>query len=134
MITKNIAGLKLENIDLFAVMGSIVENHVEHYKSDFDFDKEILLNAVKKESREESTYIWLCRTTGTWLLRERNVFIRDTSENNTFRFYAEQTSDNILAYVVEIKGMDGNTVVGNIYTLDYLRYYRHVASIECFSD
>ncbi len=127
MIIKSIAGLKFENIDLFSVMGSIVDSHVKHYKTDFDIDKSILRKAAGKESGEERSYIWLCRSMGTWLLREREVFINDTRESNTFRFYAEQTYDNILAYAVKVTGVDGSTVIGNLYTLDYLEHYIHVA-------
>ena len=129
MITKKIKGLKFENIDLFAAMGNIVDSHVQHYKTDFDIDKSMLRKAAEKESREERTYIWLCRSMGTWLLNERNVFIQDTREYNTFKFYAEQTSDCIHAYVVEVTGMDGDTVVGSLYTLNYRSHYTHVMEL-----
>ncbi len=68
----------------------------------------------------------MCRECGTWLLKEKDVFIQGTRENNTFCFYAEQTSDNILAFVVEVTALDGDTVIGNLYVLDYPEYYQHV--------
>lgn len=63
---------------------------------------------------------------GTWLLDERNTFLRATRENNTFRFYPEQTREPIIVFAVEVTGLDGDTVVGNLYLLDYQSHYRHV--------
>ncbi len=120
------AGMKLENVNVLGVMRSIVDSHTKHYKTDFDYDIEILKGAAVKPERINRTFLWLCRESGTWLLRERDVFIRDTSENNTFRYYAEQTTKVILAYAVEATALNGNTVSGNIYGLDYKKHYEHV--------
>lgn len=125
---KNLSGIKFEGIELLSVMGSIVGVHTEHYRSDFDIDRKILTEAAGRHDRTERTYLWLCRTMGTWLLSERDVFIRNTREYNTFSFYAEQASEGVIAYAVEVTGMDGNAVIGNLYTLDYLLQYRYVVS------
>ena len=128
MKRKDLYGMKFEGVDLLSIMGSIVDIHVEHYRCDFDLDRKILTEAAGKKDRSEHTYLWLCRTCGTWLLSERNVFIRDTREYNTFNFYAEQASKGVIAYAVEVTGIEGDTVIGNLYTLDYLMYYKYVSS------
>lgn len=76
--------------------------------------------------------MWLCRPAGTWCLRERDTFIKDTREHNTFCFYAEQTRDKILAYAVELTGIEKGRVTGNLYELDYQKHYEHVkdASVD----
>lgn len=125
---KILSGMKFEGVDLYAVMGSIVDSHVEHYRSDFDIDMKILREAAGKEEREERTYLWLCRTCGTWLLRERDVFIQGTREYHTFRFYAEQSPKGVIAYAVEVTGSEGDAIIGNLYTLDYAIHYKHVIS------
>lgn len=114
------------SIDVLSVMKGIVDSHVKHYQSDFDIDTETIKEAALKTERTERIFVWLCRESGTWLLKEKNVFIQGTWENNTFCFYAEQTSDNILAFVVEVAALDGDTVTGNFYALDYPEYYQHV--------
>jgi len=65
-------------------------------------------------------------------LRERDIFIKDTREHNTFCFYAEQTRDKILAYAVELTGIEKGRVTGNLYELDYQKHYEHVkdASVD----
>ena len=45
--------------------------------------------------------------------------MEDSYENKVWEFYHEQTRDPILAYAVEIKGVEGDTVRGNLIELDY---------------
>lgn len=118
--------VKFSNVDILSFMGNVVQKHTKHYQSDFEIDKEILHRAAEKQEQRDKTFIWLCRTAGTWLLLERNVFLKDTREFNTFTFYAEQTSDPILAYVIEIMSGAQDSVMGNVYVLDYPEHYKHV--------
>lgn len=117
---------KYMNTDILSIMKGIVDRSVRYYQSDFDIDTELIKEAALKKERTERIFVWLCRKCGTWILKEKNIFIKGTRENNTFCFYAEQTSDNILAFVVEVTVLDGNTVTGNLYALDYKLYYEHV--------
>ncbi len=119
-------GTKILSTDILKAMQMIVENHVEHYQSDFEHDIKTLKEAAVKTERTDRIFVWLCRTCGTWLLREKDVFIRGTRENNTFCFYAEQTRDNVLCFVAEISSLEGNAVRGNLYAFDYPEYYQRV--------
>lgn len=118
---------KMLDVNLLEVMAEIVEKHTEHYKSDFyDCDTHMLREAALKPERVERLYIWLCRPGGTWLLRERDVFIQGTRENSTFCFYREQTKDDIWCYLIETGSLDGDAVIGDIYSLDYPDCYQRV--------
>ena len=117
---------KFENVDILKSLKAIMQTHTEHYQSDFDIDAKILKQAAKSQTPEDKRYLWLCRPSGTWSLRERDVFIEGTREHNTFCFYAEQTRDKILAYAVEVTGMERGKVLGNLYELDYQKHYNHV--------
>lgn len=119
-------GTKALHTDILKVMQGIVNNHVEHYQSDFELDIEALKEAAGKKERTERIFVWLCRPCGTFLLREKDVFIRGTRENNTFCFYKGQAGDHVLCYVVEVNSLEGNTAMGNLYAFDYLEYYQHV--------
>ncbi len=125
-----IYNVKFTNIDLLVAMGSVVKAHTMFYKSDFDIDKKALTNATITPIQQDKTFIWLCRTMGTWLLRERDVFLTDTHEHNTLRFYREQTHEPILAYAVEVKYQTMGSVIGNLYSLNYDDFYSHVASVS----
>lgn len=119
----NNTNIKFESVNLFETMGGIVEAHTRAYKEDFDTDKDILRAAAETAPR---AFLWLCRSMGTWLLNERNVFLKATRESNTFRFYQEQTREPIILFAVEVTGLDDDAVIGNLYSLDYRRHYRHV--------
>lgn len=121
--------LKFPGVDLLDAMGSIVEAHTTFYKSDFYADDvKKLRDAASNQERDDKCFLWLCRTHGTWLLNERNVFIRNTFEYNTFTFYAANHTDDVLAFAVEVTGTDGEKVIGNLYSLDYLCHASHVFS------
>lgn len=117
---------KFENVDIFKALKAIMQTHTEYFLTDFDIDMKTLKQAAKSPNPEDKRRIWLCRPAGTWCLRERDIFIKDTSEHNTFRFYAEQTCDKILAYAVELTGIEKGRVMGNLYELNYLKHYEHV--------
>lgn len=121
---------KFENVDILKSLKAIMQTHTEHFQSDFDIDIETLKQAAKSPNPEDKKQLWLCRPAGTWCLRERDTFIKDTREHNTFCFYAEQTSDKILAYAVELTGIEKGRVTGNLYELDYKKLYEHVKDVS----
>lgn len=124
------SNVKFSGVDILSFMGNVVQKHTKHYQSDFQIDKEILHRAADRQEQQDKTFIWLCRTAGTWLLLERNTFLKDTREFNTFSFYAEQTNDTILAYVIEVIGGAQDSVMGNVYVLDYPEHYKHIQTVS----
>ena len=90
---------KFENMDLFASLEAIMKQNTGFYQSDLDIDKEIIAKAAASPHREDKTLLWFCRPSGTHCFRERDVFLKDTAPHNTWRFYMEQTSDRVLAYL-----------------------------------
>lgn len=123
---KTVAERKFWKVDILEVMGRIVDVHTVHFKSDFDIDRCILEAAAGKEERQDRIFLWMCRENGTWCLRERDIFLKDTREHNTFCFYAEQTSEPVLCYAVEVTGIVDGIVSGDIYTLDYQKHYEYM--------
>ncbi len=115
--------IKFDGVNLLETMGSIVEAHTVAYKSDFDLDRKMVLAAADNTPK---TFLWLCRTHGTWLLDERSTYVRNTFEYNTFTFYADNHIDGILAYAVEVTGRNGDTVLGTLYALNYEQHVSHV--------
>lgn len=111
-------------------MGQVVQKHTKHYQSDFEIDKKMLWETAEQQESQNQTFLWLCRTAGTWLLLERNVLLRGTSENNTFRFYAEQSVDSIFAFAVRATDVVKSSIIGDVYVLDYRAYYTHVCNVS----
>lgn len=111
---------KYENVDVIAALGAVMEINTEHYKSDFKYDIEMFQKAADYPDGDNNRLIWFSRQSGTECFRERSTFIKETSAYNTCQYYAG-TKDTILAYAVEITGMEGGKPVGNLYELDYRR-------------
>ena len=126
--------IKFSNVDILEFMERVVEKHTKFYKSDFQIDKETLRRVADRQEQQDKIFIWLCRTAGTWLLLERNTLLKDTREFHTFSFYAEQTSDPILAFVVEVIGGAQGSVIGSIYALDFMAYYKHIQTASLKSE
>lgn len=110
---------KFENVDVIDTLQQIMRHNTAYYRNDFDIDKRILTRAAQSSSPEDKAFLWMSRPAGTHCLRERDVFLKDTREYNTFRFYAEQTTDKVLAYAVAITGIKDGKIMGNVYELDY---------------
>ncbi|WP_250228662.1 hypothetical protein [Anaeropeptidivorans aminofermentans] len=111
---------KYENVDIIAALGAVMEINTEHYKSDFKYDVEMFKQAAVQPDGDNNRLIWFSRQSGTECFRERNTFIKETSAYNTCQYYAG-TKDTLLTYAVEITGMEGGKVMGNLYELDYRR-------------
>ena len=89
---------KFENVDVIASLEAIMKQNTAFYQSDFEIDKRILREAASRPAAEEKRLLWFSRPSGTCCFRERDVFLKDTRQHNTWRFYGEQTRDKILAY------------------------------------
>lgn len=118
--------LKFENVDVIATLGAIMRQNTQFYRSDFEVDREIIEQAAVSDDTEDKYLLWMCRPSGTWCFRERETFIQNTREYNTWKFYGEQTHDHILAYAVELSASRGRKVRGTVYELDYRQHFQHV--------
>ena len=117
---------KFENMDVIAALEAIMHQNTAYYQSDFAYDIKMLREAARSDQPEDKLLLWLSRPSGTFCFRERDVFLKDTRQHNTWRFYGEQTRDTILAYAVELTGTEQEKIKGNLYELDYLQHFREV--------
>ncbi len=126
--------MKYENIDLIAALETIMKSRTEHYTKDFEVDKTIIQVAAKSENPEDKRLFWFCRKNGTHCLREREIFMEDSRENNTFKYYVEQSSEKIMPYLVVVTGEEAGKVIGNLYPLDYQKEYEEVKKHAVVAD
>ena len=117
---------KFENMDVIAALSEIMRQNTAFYQSDFDIDKGNIQWAAASDQAVDKALLWMSRPSGTYCFRERDVFLKDTRQHNTWRFYGEQTRDKILAYAVELTSTKDGTIRGNLYELDYQQHFRHV--------
>ena len=121
--------MKFENIDLVDVLRKIMDIHTQNYKEDFELDAKLLYDLASSSSAEDKHLLWMSRPNGTYLLPEREVYVEDSYENKVWEFYHDQTRDPILAYAVEINGLEGDTVKGSLIELDYATHVERMKQL-----
>ena len=108
---------KFENVDVIASLEAVMKQNTAFYQSDFHIDRRILREAADRSGDTDRRLLWFSRPSGTCCVRERDVFLKDTRQHNTWRFYGEQTRDTVLAYLVELTGTERGKIKGNLYEL-----------------
>ena len=128
---------KYENVDIVAALGAVVELNTEHYKGDFKYDIEQFKEAAKHPDGDNNRLLWFSRHSGTHCLQEREVYIKDTSAFHTWNAYGKLlgspdfyrpvvVEDRILAYAVNITGVEKGRIKGDLYELDYRDHIRQL--------
>ena len=69
------AGVRFEDVDLLGALSRIVDLHTQHYKEDFDLDKELISKLAVSDRSEDKQLLWMSRPCGTYTLREREVYL-----------------------------------------------------------
>ncbi len=128
---------KFMGIDLLENLEKIMNKNTRSYQSDFEVDKEILMDAAIKADTlplRERTYLWMSRPCGTWCLLERHVYLEPAHAHCIWEYYADATSQKILAYAVEVTGLQNKKVMGNLYELDYRKHAEFVKKASIPAD
>jgi len=125
------AGVRFEDVDLLGALSCIVDLHTQHYKEDFDLDKELISKLAVSERSEDKQLLWMSRPCGTYTLREREVYLDGSHENKVWRFYQEQTNDPVLAYAISLKEVRDGKIFGNLYPLNYREHVERMKKLTC---
>ena len=123
--------VRFGGVDILDSLGQIMELHTQHYKDDFDLDKELIPKLALSGEPEDKRLLWMSRPCGTYTLREWEVYLEGSYANNVWKFYHEQTKDPVLAYALSVKEVRDGKVFGNIYPLDYAEHVERVKRLAC---
>ncbi|HBF2106354.1 TPA: hypothetical protein KN012_001124 [Clostridioides difficile] len=123
--------VRFEGVDILDALGQIMELHTQHFKQDFDLDKELIPKLAVSADPEDRRLLWMSRPCGTYTLRERETYLDGSYENSVWKYYHEQSKDPVLAYALSIKGIQDGKVMGNIYPLDYPAHVERVKLLTC---
>lgn len=119
------------DVDILKSLGRIVDQHTKEFKEDFELDKKIILKMAQSPDENDHHLIWMCRPLGTHCFAERDVFLENTFENRgLYAYHSEKPNKNLL-YALHLKQNDGETVKGDIYTLDYAKEVERVSLLSC---
>lgn len=114
---------KFMNVDIIASLQAIMGQVTVYYQDDFEYNRKTILKAAQAGNPEQLNFLWLCRTNGTYLHQERDVFIKGTASYNNVQFYHHDCqSEQVVLYSVEITGIKNGVVRGNLYECDRRQY------------
>lgn len=102
--------LNKSNINLTKLMEQLVDKYVEHYKTDFNYDKESMLD---KEFNTD-TFYWILRNCGTNLLSSQRIFATGDYTNFEATYYGNQ---DVKIYKIIIKKRGKKYAYGDVQEL-----------------
>jgi len=108
---------RFEGVDIISTLRKIVNNNNLNYKTDFEYDVDIL-----KTVAEGSRFLWFSRYSGTSLVDEHDAHIDDTDAHNTWRYYTDTKYYGVKAFALEVTGYENGKPIGDIYELHYNKH------------
>ena len=125
---------KFVEIDLLDNLEKIMKKNTQSYQGDFSYDRKELEEVAAKADTmplRERTYLWMSRRCGTWCLKERRVYLKVTAAHHIWTYYyGDGRSERILAYAVEVTGLEDGKVTGNLYPFDYREHVEYVKKMS----
>jgi hypothetical protein len=70
----------------------------------------------------------MSRGGGTWCFAEPEVYIRNTSQHNTWNYYGGSKSEHVKTFWIELKGMRDEKVMGDIVEMDYQKHLDYLCT------
>lgn len=105
-------------IELIGFLAKVVHEHTRAYQSDFDYDIAALRSAMQETQVENRTFYWMSRPHGTWCLKERDVFLRESDAYSIWTYH-ESEAEDIIAYRIAVTGEQWGNPTGRVWKLNY---------------
>lgn len=102
--------LNKENINLTKEMELLVDKYVQHYKTDFQYDKELILD----ENYNSNTFYWMLRKSGTHLMNNNTILIKNDYSNTLALYYNKDKKEIVKIYKIDIEKRGKKYAYGNI--------------------
>lgn len=112
-------------VDVLDFLAQVVQRNTQHYQSDFDYDRRTLTKAAQETNMDDRVFYWMSRPSGTWCVKEREVFLRGSGAHSIWTYYADEP-EHIEAYRISVSGLKDGNVMGSIRCLDYKEQVRRV--------
>lgn len=107
-----------KRIDLLDYLSRVVLENTHAYQDDFQYDVQKIVGSVRESNMEDRTFYWMSRPSGTWCVKERGVFLRESEGHSIWTHY-ESVADEIRAFRIVVTGLRDGIVVGDIHPLNY---------------
>lgn len=114
-----------KRIDLLDFLSRVVLENTRAYQSDFEQDVKTLVRAAEETNMENRVFYWMSRPCGTWCVKEREVFLRDSEAYHIWTHY-EAMPEGIRAYRVVVTGRQDGRIIGDVYPFHYREQVQRV--------
>lgn len=114
-----------KRIDLLGFLSHVVQENTRAYGEDFDYDVQKITQAAQESNMENRVFYWMSRPCGTWCVKEREVFLRDSEAYHIWTHY-EAMPEGIRAYRVVVTGRQNGRIIGDVYPLHYREQVQRV--------
>ena len=125
------AGVRFEDVELLGALSRIVDLHTQHYKEDFDLDKELISKLAVSDRSEDKQLLWMSRPCGTYTLREREVYLRAAMKTKCGGFTRNRQMILFLAYAISLKEVRDGKILGDLYPLNYREHVERMKKLTC---
>lgn len=112
-------------VDILKILEAAVERNTQHYKSDFETDRKLILEAAAQP--EPEYFLWLSRPCGTECFYERDAYIQESYAHHAWIYHAESRK-SCIAYAIETLALRDGIPMGNVWPLDLRRHAAEVKS------
>lgn len=113
-----------KEIELIPFLERVMKRTTKHYQEDFNSDV-VRLQRAAKDSKDEHSFYWMARPCGTWLVAERDAFLKGSFGHAAWTHYAD-AAHSIRAYRVTVTGKNGNMPLGTVRKLNYSEQVKRV--------
>lgn len=115
------------NVDVLETLQKIVDQNTDFYRTDFEYDREMLQKAAENRNGNKQ-FMWLSRRSGTACYPERDVYIRGTAEHNSWTYYGGSKSDQVKAFWINLSGMKDGKLMGHLAEIDYEKHLDYLCT------
>ena len=84
-----------------------------------------LSNVLRSKQKD---YLLLVSDSGLAMLKAKDCYVKDSSDNWTFKGFKDHVNTNM--FMIEIKQIDGDHVIGNVAKVEYDQFYSLVKNQE----
>lgn len=117
-----------QKVNILETLQTIMEHNTDFYQTDFQYDKEKLREAAEDRGGARE-FFWMSRKSGTWCFWERDVYIRNINNHNTWEYYGGSRDERPKAFWVQILRMDDDkNIIGNVLEMDYQKHLDYLCT------
>lgn len=109
--------------NLLLSIKDIADKDLTAYKEDINYDVEILRNGFIENKKQPISYIWFTRRSGTAIMKEKFIKVKNSNENVSFNYWKGST---IHCFRIIIEKITPKNIFGSIEKINLNKYEKDV--------